>query len=107
MKKIILFSTLMCIVLSSWSQQRTRVTISGIINDAKTGAPLPGASILLVESKQGAVADSNGRYIFRNVPPAHTLIEISHEGYRSLVEHLDITTATEKNFSLTQSIIEN
>ena len=45
--------------------------------------------------------------MFANVPPGHYLIEISHVGYTSIIEHIDIDKNTEKDFALQPSILEN
>lgn len=107
MKNLFFFSTLLCTVLFSFSQQKNRGQLSGKIIDAKTGEPLNGASITLVESKQGTRSDSSGHYFFRNTPAGHTLIEISYTGYRSIVDHLDISGTMQKDFALAGSVIEN
>jgi iron complex outermembrane receptor protein len=108
MKKIFSSGFCLLIVCISFAQQKNRTQLSGKVIDVKTGAPLPGASIILAESKVGTSADSNGNYILNNVPFGHTLIEVSYAGYKSLVEHLDIKPGTNtKNFSLASSIVEN
>jgi iron complex outermembrane receptor protein len=84
-----------------------RITLQGKITDAKTGEPLSGASIYFVDDKIGTTADINGKYIFRNIPPGHHVIEVSYTGYGTLTEHLEISTDTEKDFALTTVIIEN
>jgi iron complex outermembrane receptor protein len=88
-----------------YSQQK--LMLSGKVTDAGTGKPLAGASIYITDMKIGTVADAEGKYILRNVPPGHHVIEVSFTGYGSLAEHFDMTGDTEKNFSLSVSIIEN
>lgn len=107
MKKLFLLSLFTGIVFISYSQQNKRAQFSGKITDAKTGHSLPNASILLVDTKVGTIADSNGTFLLRNVPAGHTLIEISYTGYRSLVDHIDISGTMQKDFSLMASVIEN
>ena len=107
MKKFLLFHILFSLALCSFAQQKTRAQLNGKITDAKTGAALGGASIYLVESKQGTTADSSGNYVLRNIPSGHTLVEISYEGYRSVVEHLDVAGVTEKNYALAAAVVEN
>jgi iron complex outermembrane receptor protein len=107
MKKYVFFICAICVSLISFSQQKTKTQFSGIITDAKTGQPLSGASVLLVESRKGIVTDSAGRFIFNNPPSGHNLVEISYQGYRSIVEHLDFNGAMVKNYKLFSSVIEN
>ncbi|MCU7549569.1 TonB-dependent receptor [Chitinophagaceae bacterium LB-8] len=107
MKKLLLLVIGCCIIVTSWSQQKQRTLLSGRVIDAQTGAPLPGASIVLSDSKVGTNTDSSGHYIFKNIPKGHNLVEISYTGYKTLVEHLDATGNDTVNFALTSSIIEN
>jgi iron complex outermembrane recepter protein len=100
---IFLFST-----VTSFSQRPDRTTLTGKVTDSKEGFPLPGATVMLAESKTGTVSDSNGVYTLKNVPLGHTLIEVSYQGYKSIVQHIDIADGVNtKDFSLVSSIIEN
>jgi iron complex outermembrane receptor protein len=84
-----------------------KVTFSGKITDAKTGESLPGASIYIADVKLGAIADRDGKYFFRDIPTGHHLIEVSHAGYSSIIEHIDLDKDTEKDFALQPSVVEN
>src|SRR5437868_9264693 len=106
MKRIFLFSICLTISILSFGQQN-KSQLSGRVRDAKTGEPLAGASVALVESKQGTNTNEKGNYTLQNIQGGHTVIEISYAGYRSIVEHLDISGNVQKDFSLTPSIIEN
>lgn len=82
-------------------------SFSGKITDARTAEPLPGASIFIADLKLGTLADNDGRFQFTEVPMGHHLVEISHTGYSSIIEHIDIDKNTEKNFALHTAIVEN
>jgi len=82
-------------------------SFSGKITDARTGEPLPGASIFIADLKLGTVADNAGRFQFTEVPMGHHLVEISHTGYSSIIEHIDIDKNAEKDFALQPAIVEN
>ena len=108
MKKLLLFSLMACAALGVWGQQRTRTVLSGTITDQRSGQPLAGASITLADSKQGTTTDSSGSYTLTNPPFGHTIIEASFEGYKTIVEHIDVVAGTNtKNFSLRSSVVEN
>lgn len=83
------------------------VTLSGKITDAKTGEPLAGASIYLADDRVGAFADENGKYLINNIPAGHHVVEISYTGYSTLVEHIELVADTEKNFTLSEMVLEN
>ena len=82
-------------------------TFSGKITDAKTGAPIEAASIYISDIKSGTASDASGKFIIKNIPPGKHLVEISHIGYTSVVESIDINADINKDFTLTESIIEN
>jgi iron complex outermembrane receptor protein len=107
MKKIFFFISLSCIAFLSFGQQKNRSQLSGKVSDTQTGQALPGASIVLVDSRLGTTTDSSGHYVLYNVPPGHTLIEVSYQGYRSIVEHVDVSGPLQKDFALSASVIEN
>lgn len=81
--------------------------LSGRITEAKTGKPLIGAVIYLHEAKTGAISDANGNYKTPAVPSGKYLVEISYQGYASVLEVIDITGNPVKNFSLKETFIEN
>lgn len=84
-----------------------QLTLSGKITDAKTGEPLPGASIYIADEKMGAGANNEGRYSFSTLSSGHHIIEVSHTGYSSIIEHIDIDKNSEKDYALTPSVVEN
>lgn len=86
---------------------RVKVKLYGTVSDARTGEPLPGASVYFADEKIGTVADRNGHYSIMNIPDGHHVIEISHSGYGTIVEHIELLTDTERNFGLLPVITEN
>lgn len=84
-----------------------KVILSGVIRDALSGAPLPGASVYLADDRIGTTANADGRYTIANIPAGHHVVEISHTGYSTLVEHIELVKDMEKDFSLSPVVIEN
>jgi iron complex outermembrane receptor protein len=116
MQKRLLFTILVLSVFmngfgqSNLAQRETRtvkVKLSGKITDAKTGELLPGASVYFADDKIGVSADEQGKYLLNNIPPGHHVIEISHAGYATLVEHLELNADTQKDFQLSPEVVEN
>lgn len=103
-KLIILFA---CMFTLSNVFAQTKISLRGKITDARSGEPLTGATIYLADDKIGTTADSNGKYIFKNIPPGHHVIEVSYTGYGTLTEHVEIGADTEKDFALNTVVIEN
>ncbi len=82
-------------------------TFSGKITDALTGAAIEGASVYISDIKSGTASDASGKFIIKNIPPGEHLVEISHIGYTSIIESIDMNTDVNKDFTLTESVIEN
>lgn len=86
--------------IKTFKTKKPRFILSGEITDAKTGEPLAGTSVSIQDARIGTIADNKGKYIIQNIPPGHHLVEISHTGYTSVVEHFDLISDIEKNFLL-------
>src|SRR5688572_17250094 len=84
-----------------------QAVFSGKVTDAKSGEPLAAATILFPDLKIGTHADNSGKFQFAQVPAGHHLIEVSHIGYGSIIDHIDINGSTEKNFALQPTVLEN
>ncbi|MBK7433439.1 MAG: TonB-dependent receptor [Chitinophagaceae bacterium] len=92
---------------SPFSIHKLTGSFSGRITDAKTGAPIQGASVLIVDIRSGSSSDVYGNFMIRNIPEGKHLVEISHIGYNTVIENIDIVNDTRRDFILSGSIIEN
>lgn len=52
--------------------------------------PLPGATIYLKETRQGAAADANGRFRLTDLCPGHYTAEYRFEGYEPLIRQIQV-----------------
>ncbi|MCI0696796.1 TonB-dependent receptor [candidate division KSB1 bacterium] len=79
------YKLLCCILLSFTSAVFSQSTgkIAGVITDAETGGPLPGANVQVTQTLLGAVTDVNGRFVIRQVPPGAHFLRVSYIGYHS------------------------
>ena len=79
---VVLF--LLCLpALPAYAQSATG-RIVGRVTDAATGEPLPGATVLLVGTQTGAVADGDGDYFLDAVPAGLMEVRASLVGYAPL-----------------------
>src|SRR5687767_6053879 len=107
MKQSLIIGICLLNIFFSQAQTKSRTQLSGTVTDARTGEPIPGASIILTDSKSGTHADSAGNFVFTNIPIGHTIIEISSTGYKTIVEHIDISTNDVHDFKLQPSFLRN
>lgn len=89
------------------SSVRSKVSFTGKVTDARTEEALAGASVYIADLKTGAVTNEQGIFTINNVSPGRHLVEISFVGYSTYTEYIDIEADTKKDFSLSESIIEN
>ncbi len=64
-------------------------TVMGTVTDSTTGEPLQGASVSLVGTRIGALADAQGRYRF-TAPPGRYVIRARLLGYAVRMDSLDV-----------------
>lgn len=107
MKKLLFFSIGLLALLYVSAQEKQQTQLTGKVVDKNTGKPIAGAYITLSESKAATTSDSSGNYLLKNIPLGHTIVEVSYWGYKTLVEHLDLTGQNQHDFILTTSIIVN
>ena len=74
---------------------------------SKTNKPLQGVSLYFADLKVGVFTDENGHYTFRNISEGKHLLEVSHVGYTTLIDNIDINGDTKKDYTLTESVVEN
>jgi iron complex outermembrane receptor protein len=80
--------------------------LSGKITDKTTGATVPGATIYIPDLKSGTVSDANGFYSLSHLPKTRLLVQVSFLGYKTIIEKIDFSTTTTKDFVLEPSITE-
>jgi TonB-dependent receptor len=64
--------------------------IRGIVRDAQTGEPLPGANAVLIGTAIGSSTDLNGRYTISSVPAGTYTLRVTYIGYRTKEESVTV-----------------
>jgi outer membrane receptor protein involved in Fe transport len=83
--------------------------LEGVVRDKENDQPIPGATILLVQSQQGRITDIDGRFVIYNVPAGKYTVRIQLIGYRTVVyENVEITAnlRTRLKVDMEQSAVE-
>ena len=75
------FLTLMLIAVTAIINAAPTGKIVGQILDAETGAPVVGASVMVVGTKRGAVSDFDGRFVITQIEPGTYSVKITHLDY--------------------------
>jgi len=98
MKNLLLFTSMLYCCCFVFSQ----TTITGIVNDASLGGPLPGANVKIAQKAIGTTTDFNGKFILNVSETPPFSIEISSLGYQS-----QTIAITKNNQAVTVNLKEN
>jgi iron complex outermembrane recepter protein len=82
-------------------------SFTGTVKDAKTNMPLAGVSIYIADLKIGGASNQSGDFSIYNLPEGRHLVEISHIGYTTIAEQVDIIEHTAKIYLMEHSVVEN
>jgi iron complex outermembrane recepter protein len=107
MKRKHLYFIFIFILISAYSFAQSKIPFTGKVTDAKTQEPLVGATIYFPDLRSGAATNGEGVFTFTGIAAGKYLVEVSHLGYTSLIETIDLSALSQKNFTLEPSVIEN
>ena len=93
---------LLCVTNVLLAIQTTSASVAGTVRNEASGAPLPGAIVLLAGLERSAIADAEGRYALNEVPAGLQEVTVRHIGYAPRTLHLLIPSegTLEINISL-------
>jgi uncharacterized ubiquitin-like protein YukD len=106
-KKILSFLTLLVffsLSLNSFAQNQSKTIIKGVITDAKTGEPVPFASVSFKGTAVGGLTDKNGRYLVETNITAKT-VSFSFIGYETQLHEIVPGKEQTLNIRLKLSVI--
>ena len=86
---------------STKSGQGQQKSVSGKVTDA-TGTPLPGVSVVIKETSNGSITDSNGNFMLSNVPADATL-QFSFVGMKT--QEISVAGKTSINITMKEDAI--
>ncbi len=92
-------STLLALIMLSFSVNAQTGTLSGTITDAQTGEPLIGATVILEGTTQGDATNAEGRYLIDNIQPKTYNVRASYIGYQTLTRY-NIVIRSEGNIDI-------
>ena len=108
MRKLIplIWTLAVCLpVTAAWGQTGK---IAGVVSDAATGDPIPGANVSIDGTTQGTVTDDDGYYVILNVRPGEYDIRASFIGYTPELREdirVSIDLTTEIDFALQEQTV--
>ena len=114
LRSIFLLIPVLAVLLPQWVYGGITGKIAGIVVDAKTGEPLPGANVIVskvwlgdrevdMRFPTGAAADMDGHYFILNLQPGFYTVRASFIGYNQEVRtrvHVRIDKTTRLDFRM-------
>lgn len=94
------------VLLNHLTMAQNTQTVKGIVLDKASEKPIPGISVSISGLSTGTITDSNGVYIFRQVPVGRQKIAFSSVNYKSVIIPEVLITAG-KEVILDVSLEEN
>src|SRR5690554_3864821 len=73
-------------------------TVSGIVTDASTAAPLPSAQVILGGTGLGTLTTANGRFILLNVPVGSYQLQVQRIGFATQRQGITVTAGSTTSF---------
>jgi len=92
-------------ITTAISQPAIRGVLQGKVTD-ENGIGLAGASILVHDIKTGAISKENGSYSTAAITAGRYLVEVTFQGYASLIVPVVINGNTTKDFVLSSTAVE-
>lgn len=101
--KFLFFALLLQAVFTTMNAQSPTQTIRGTVTDKQSQTPLPGASVVLVNSQplKGTVTDLEGSFRLEQVPVGRQELKITYVGYNeNAVPNILVTSGKEVILSI-------
>ena len=74
--------------------------IRGRVTERESGQPVPGASVVVVGTRNGSVTDANGSYVIRGVAAGQVSIRATRIGYSPIAQVVTVTDDAEVTANL-------
>lgn len=83
-------------------------SLSGKITDIKTGLPLPGVNVVVVQTLLGASSDLDGNFVVKKLPAGNYQVKATMMGYQAQTIQVNIRPGEQAtiNFQLQETVIE-
>lgn len=83
-----------------------KTILTGKITDKTTGEAIPGATLYIPDLKTGTISEADGTYKIANLPQTKIVLQVSFTGYKMILETIDLSETTVKDFALELSAKE-
>ena len=102
--KIIIFSLYFSLIAGTAGAQ---TSFSGIVVEAGSGEPVPGATVYIEALQKGTSADKSGRFVFENLKHGVWSLEVRSVGYEPVIADITHPSEVEPVFELKASVVRS
>lgn len=92
--KAYMLSALLLVLLAGAHVSAQTFPVSGTVTGSMDGAPLPGATVVLIHlpdsTKQGKIADGSGNFVFSEVAKGRYVLRITRLGNKELKRNIEV-----------------
>ncbi len=106
MKSVFNYLFIFLIPFSAYCFTNEKASLSGKVTDKTSGESLVGVSVYITDFKTGTLTGIDGTYKLENLPSKKVLLQISFIGYKTIIEMVDLSTTTTKDFAMEESVKE-
>lgn len=107
MKNVLHLGIIWMLLLSFSGAVFSQVTLFGKVSDAESGEILEAANVFIANTTLGTIANEKGAYRLQAVPEGFVQIVVSHLGYETHFEEIEIgQEPLEQNFQLKSGSID-
>ena len=87
---------------------RAQGTITGLVQDVATGAPISAVQVFIADLDLGVLTRANGRYLMQNVPVGPQTLTAQRIGYRQLTAQVTVAAGgtVSQDFDLTLEALQ-
>jgi len=95
-------------LLASDAQAQERGAVTGRVTEAETGAPLPGANVVIEGTSVGTSTDRNGRFRLGSVPTGSQTLVASFVGFQPVEATVTVEggTTVEQDLALESQVLQ-
>ncbi len=107
MRTVILSLLLLSVIYSSVDGQGDKGTIKGVVKDQVSGQPMPGATIIVMETQQGTMAGIDGDYSISLDPGVYNIV-CSFVAYDAITQKVSLIGGETINldFTISESLVD-
>lgn len=107
MIRAVICSLFVCFACLNSLRAQEEVRLSGTITEKRTGEAIPRASISIIGTKKGAIANKDGRYVLTLEPNKRFRLRITAVGFEPDTVEVNIVQDTKRDLSLSATPVKS